>query len=273
MQLAGFEPAIPASDQPQIHVYDLAASGKNVLTYLNEIFLFSPTSAIYLPGLSQLWKQVGATDTLILTRHWRQAQTKLYGDHRNRWKYVTVVLLPHRTRFLQQLDGCSIISQDKNNCATERCFELLILYTASVIDEWMSTEHWMILAGENWGTGGRNFPVSFGYHKDHTEYPGIDHGSPRWEAEDTSLLGDGTSLLAENKIYFLLCMKREYLSRQISVTHSVRWIREVWKIPEYHVCSASCITTRGIVSGGSNVVIQNSYHTVNFRVFNVLQKK
>ena len=98
MHLAGFEPAIPASDQPQIHVYDLAASGKNVVTYLNEIFLRSPTSAIYLPVLSQLWEQVGATDTLILTPHWRQPQTKLDGDHPNRWKYVTVVLLAHRTR-------------------------------------------------------------------------------------------------------------------------------------------------------------------------------
>jgi hypothetical protein len=90
MHLAGFEPAIPASDRPQIYVFDLAASGKNVLTYLNEIFLCSSTKAIYLPGLSQSWEQVAATDTLILTPHWRQAQTKLDGDHRNRWKYVTI---------------------------------------------------------------------------------------------------------------------------------------------------------------------------------------
>ena len=37
----------------------------------------------------------------------------------------------------------------------------------------------MILSEENRGTGARHFPVLLGYHKYHTEYPGIDHGSPR----------------------------------------------------------------------------------------------
>jgi hypothetical protein len=62
MQLTGFEPAKTA-----IHVLVLAAVGKNVVTYLNEIFLCSFTWAIYRPGLSQSLKQVAATDILILT--------------------------------------------------------------------------------------------------------------------------------------------------------------------------------------------------------------